>query len=158
MTIKELKEEFRPDEAAQEAVWYHGCTFHQASRIFKGEVKGEICVSKPTDPHFFVGGGLLIKGHCTLMIKRDVGSFINREGRTVENVNAIKDFVVKHYEELIIDNNTHTESWVVPETVIGVLVDSESNVDFEDYLDLAENYFEVPMYIRRKDKIEQYED
>lgn len=161
MTINEFKEKFAPDQDAQNAIWAHSCSnygqFQIEMMIKDPSLAREVCCTRPQDPMQFGNMGVLLKGKVTAMFKDDMGSQITAEGERwtfipTENnkkrFNSFMALVATKFKDLSpFDPEGYTESWVVPQEIIGVFVTrsfyeraQKDDLDAEDLEKFVGNY------------------
>ena len=148
MTINELKEKFVPDQEAQNAVWAHSCSTTEEIENLLGS-NAEICVTKISDPHFSKTWGVFVKGRVTLMSCTDLNSWPTKNGREFARQNAEK-YIVSKYADLKPQKDSgfnYTESWVIPQEIVGVWVydyivnrAKTDEFDAEDLKDFCKDY------------------
>lgn len=64
--------------------------------------------------------GVFVKGNVTRMFDRDVGSYVNSNGKRTE---AIEGHEVKEYKDLVPCGDTpYCEVWMIPQQIVGVWV------------------------------------
>lgn len=136
MTIKEIKEAYRPDQTAQDAIWVHSCNIEGMEKVeemINTNNSAEICVTKKGERYGIMG--VLVKGQVTLMANGDIGSKydpVSKE-RSFEVIGNWEKVIVKHYNDLTPKADTsYTESFLIPKEIVGVWVWKEAYDNRED--------------------------